>query len=291
MCARRVEAQMRWDWDLNPGLWSLVFATKTNHALSLAYTKSLKRLDYVPGDAEDLSIGECVKRIYHLLWHGEYWDAARQARMPMKGQVSKLLEIIGLSSKEKAVIRNSQFMSAKIAGTRQIRRCINHIVFSSRIVYGNHVFMTVTPSERHSGLVLRLSRHRRNDLALVGLPEQLLGGIGADMPYLYGAPEDDVEIDLPAYDHRRLLAARDPLASVNAFWTWIRKVFAPLYGLRVCPVCPNCCEEANPCADRFGSNATPLGGSAGRADAAVGVVEAQKAEGVLHIHMYIFYIV
>ena len=40
--------------------------------------------------------------------------------------------------------------------------------------------------------------------------------------------------------------------------------------------------------DIFGSNATPMGGSAGRADALIGAVEAQKAEGVLHLHMFIF---
>ena len=32
-----------------------------------------------------------------------------------------------------------------------------------------------------------------------------------------------------------------------------------------------------------------MGGSAGRADAAVGAIEAQIAEGVLHIHLYIFF--
>ena len=37
--------------------------------------------------------------------------------------------------------------------------------------------------------------------------------------------------------------------------------------------------------DIFGSNATPMGGSAGRGDALIGAVEAQKAEGVLHLHM------
>ena len=40
--------------------------------------------------------------------------------------------------------------------------------------------------------------------------------------------------------------------------------------------------------DRFGSNATPMGGSAGRVDAAIGAIEAQKAEGVLHLHAFIF---
>ena len=56
-------------------------------------------------------------------------------------------------------------MSGKIAGTRQIRRSIFHMVFSSRIVYGNPVFMTVTPSERHSGLAIRLYRGRSSDPA------------------------------------------------------------------------------------------------------------------------------
>ena len=40
--------------------------------------------------------------------------------------------------------------------------------------------------------------------------------------------------------------------------------------------------------DVFGSNATPMGGSAGRADAMIGAVEAQTAEGVLHLHLFLF---
>ena len=40
--------------------------------------------------------------------------------------------------------------------------------------------------------------------------------------------------------------------------------------------------------DRFGSCATATGGSLGRADALVGAVEAQKAEGVLHLHLFLF---
>ena len=40
--------------------------------------------------------------------------------------------------------------------------------------------------------------------------------------------------------------------------------------------------------DSFGSNATPMGGSAGRADALIGATEGQKAEGVLHLHFFIF---
>jgi hypothetical protein len=40
--------------------------------------------------------------------------------------------------------------------------------------------------------------------------------------------------------------------------------------------------------DIFGSNATPMGGDAGRCDAIIGAVEAQKAEGVLHLHLFMY---
>ena len=40
--------------------------------------------------------------------------------------------------------------------------------------------------------------------------------------------------------------------------------------------------------DSFGSNATPMGGSAGRCDAMVGAVESQKADGVLHVHLFLY---
>ena len=57
----------------------------------------------------------------------------------------------------------------------------------------------------------------------------------------------------------------------------------------MCPDCPHCAASENPCMDYFGSNATPMGGSAGRCDAMVGAIEAQKAEGVLHVHAFYFF--
>ena len=39
--------------------------------------------------------------------------------------------------------------------------------------------------------------------------------------------------------------------------------------------------------DIYGSNETCVGGSCGRADAAIGAVEAQKAEDVLHLHLHV----
>ena len=85
------------------------------------------------------------------------------------------------------------------------------------------------------------------------------------------------------------MAGRDPLSALHAFWVNIRVVLPALYGYRMCPDCPKCVESEKPCMDEFGSNATPMGGSGGRCDAAVGAVEAQKAEGVLHLHAFLFF--
>ena len=54
-------------------------------------------------------------------------------------------------------------MSSRLAGTRQVRNSIRHIIFSSRVFYGIPVFMTFTPSERHNGLMIRLYRGRVKD--------------------------------------------------------------------------------------------------------------------------------
>ena len=92
---------------------------------------------------------------------------------------------------------------------------------------------------------------------------------------------ETASIEIPDYDLRRLCANRDPLCAVYAFQVMVRVVFAGLYGLRMCPLCPHCDKSLCPCMDKFGSNATPLGGSAGRGDAMIGAVESQKVGGCI----------
>ena len=75
--------------------------------------------------------------------------------------------------------------------------------------------MTITLGERHSGLILRLSRYRREDPGVRdGYPE-FLPYAGHSMPSL--CPPDEIEaetmeVDLPEYDFRRIMTAKDPLA-------------------------------------------------------------------------------
>ena len=290
MIASNCLSQLRWDWDLVPGAWSLHFASEVNTGLSLSLKRAMKRggADHVT----DSDLHRHTTKIYQKLWDGEYVDNAGR-RVPVKGDVSKISRIIGLTKEEKALVSNFHFMSARLAGTRQMRRHIGHIVKSSLIIYGCPVFMTVTPSERHSGLCIRLMRIRRRDPAVTtGVGQQFRDWIGHDRPSLYpkghADAEEVVDIDMPEYDLRRAMTGRDPLSCVLAFGVFVKHVLPSLYGWRMCPNCPDCATGDNPCMNIYGSNATPMGGSLGRVDAAVGAFEAQKAEGVLHLHMFLF---
>lgn len=100
----------------------------------------------------------------------------------------------------------------------------------------------------------------------------------------------DISIDslidvLPPCDARRKIVARDPLACVYGFHILCRIALATLFGVRVCPNCPDCnmCKSGG-CLDEFGSVALSEGGVYGRADAYYGSKECQKC-GALHLHL------
>ena len=158
MMACRCEAQIRQDWDFSPGLRSLSFATKVNQGVSMSISRALRRGSGTSSSAQN--IGEAAARIYKLLWEGQYLDSNGR-RVQVKGDISKISQIIGLNVEEKALLQNYHFMSSRLSGTRQIRGSIRHMVFSSRVFYGILVFLSFTPSERHSGLALHLHRGRR----------------------------------------------------------------------------------------------------------------------------------
>ena len=228
-----------------------------------------------------------------MLWEGQYLDSNDRC-IEVNDDILQFVSIIGLSAEERALLQNYHFMSSRLAGTRQIRSTIRHMVFSSRICYGIPVFLSFTPSERHSGLALRLYRGRRADPAYASFTSTERQCLDYRFPSLRPHDMNDsmgenVVIDLPDYDSRRTITARDPLCCVYAFQVMTRFVLPSLYGFRMCPNCPHCATAETPCMDFFGSNATPMGGAAGRADAMLAAVEAQKAEGVLHIHLFIWF--
>ena len=56
-----------------------------------------------------------------------------------------------------------RFRIRLIAGTEEIRTTIGQLCFWTSVVYGNGIFMTITPGERHNYLAIRLSRYRGRD--------------------------------------------------------------------------------------------------------------------------------
>ena len=146
----RVESQIAWDFELLPGVWSLRFASQVNLGTSLAIKRALQKGQHDNSAQED--IGKAAARIYELLAKGKYKQPGSDKLLPINGDLSKLSCAVDITQTQQALLRNYMFMSGKLAGTRQIRREINHLTFSAQVVYGLPVFLTFTPSERHSGL-------------------------------------------------------------------------------------------------------------------------------------------
>lgn len=93
--------------------------------------------------------------------------------------------------------------------------------------------------------------------------------------------------ELPEYEQRRALLARDPLACAYGFQVLVGLALRHVFGLRFCPRCPDCACSDQPCTDAFGSNATARGGVFGRIDAVYASLECQKC-GAFHLHGQFF---
>ena len=145
------------------------------------------------------------------------------------------------------MLADFRFRCKAVPGTSEIRVKIGHVGFWAGVVYGNGIFMTISPSERHNYLAIRLSRYRKDDPFVAKSTKW----IGSDEPSLEPSPDDEYEVNIPGYDLRRILMAEDPLAAANAFFVQIRTILATVLGIRMCPHCPHCSESAYPCQDGF----------------------------------------
>ena len=205
----------------------------------------------------------------------------------INNDASKLLFACGLGTLQRRLLADFRFRCSAIPGTQEVRAKIEHLGFWAGINYGNAIFCTLSPGERHNYLALRLSRYRQND-PFVSYDSSRQQWARKDSPSLEPSADDVFEVDIPGYETRRLYLAEDPLAAANAFFIQIRTVLATMLGVRMCPRCPHCSHSSSPCQDALGSNAEAMGGIAGRVDALFGAVEAQKTTGGLHFHFFMF---
>ena len=280
---QRIEGQFRQHWGLTPALWNLYFREQINLGISLSVNR--QRDIQAPDGSVDEDAAMAAAALLEKLEKGYYLTNGK--RRKINGDFSKLIFAERLSPLQRKVLTDFRFRCNSLPGTQEIRVKIGHLGFWASVAYGNGIFITVSPGERHNYLAIRVSRYRGLDPCLLFRDD---GGKWAakDKPSLEPNEEDEFYVEIPGYDLRRLLQAEDPLAAANAFVVQIRVILATVLGIRMCPHCPHCSNTEYPCQDAMGSNAELMGGLAGRADALFGAVECQKSNGSLHFHFFAY---
>ena len=281
---RRAEAQFRRDWTFGFTVWNYLFRTMINlqgnafmHTVPDEETGGRRALTN-----EEIHKGVC--EIQRLMCTGKYRDVSGELKA-VKGDLSKVRYVHGLSNAAKRVLDNCEARTRNVPGTHEVRKTMRHQTHANRVCYGTALFLTFSPSERDTCLMLRLARVRQSDPALAhddSKPFQTRDKPDLETEYLRLSPEA-LAATLPPYDERRAMLARDPLACAEGFKTLVQLTMRHLFGVRCCPHCPSCGSSDTPCTDAFGSNATAFGGVLGRVDAVYGSIECQKA-GTLHVH-------
>ena len=203
--------------------------------------------------------------------------------MPIAGDTTKLPFADGLTQLEQRMAWNMHFLCRNQPGSQQLRLQMGHAQFGARVVYGDCLFYTLSQNPQHSAWVLKFSRYRDNDPYVTEEDATLRQCAQRTFPPL--TPSEDAELTIPPYKIRRIVAARDPMAVMDAFGVHIRLRLPRLFGMRSCPDCPRCNDRGNPfpCQNRFGSNMRATGGFVGGCVANGSAVEHQ-GEGTPHIH-------
>ena len=299
--ARRAEGQMVRDWQLGFVSWNCRFKTAVNLSRTLWSYETVKQ------DGKDVKVTaqqlETAAIAIVKGLRGTYVNPSDGKKMPVNGDLTKLKFLPGMSPVAKRILSNAEATTRKMSGTQETRRQMRFDTNALRVKYGVPIFVTFSPDEKHSLLMIRLSRTRRKDPVLLQDAAAALFGdlrtpkLGQpsysvhdnDDVFLALSPEE-LLAQVPGYETRRALIAKDPLASVEGFHVMVLMAYQHLFGMRVCPNCPHCNHDAGsqPCQDYFGSNAKPEGGIFGRLDAGYTSFEAQKSTGSLHAHSQLF---
>ena len=280
---RLAQAQCRSDWSALPIIRNVAFRWKAEHTMSQVTSILGQR-----GKATDTEVSDLVsaaRSLYEKLHSGFVGSGVH--RIPVAGDTTKLPYAAGLSPLEKRLAWAQHFLAKQLAGTQQLRQLMGHSQFGARVVYGDCLFVTISPNEQHSALVLRISRYRQKDPYIKhGKPERIKMA-RRDYPSLEQPTQpgdDSVQIDLPEYDLRRALTAQDPLAVIEAYKIEILLRLGTLLGIRICPNCPRCNDGPYGCQDKFGSNMRLGGGVLGGIPALGGGAEHQ-GYGTPHLHV------
>ena len=160
MHARRVEANLKNDWTLIPSQRNITLkwdALCGDHVACKHPVDSDK-----PGVAHAAELNKGAEGLYAKLKKG-FWTDSNGKKRNVNMDFTKLPYAEGLSTTEKKLIDDINFLGKLFAGTQQVRLLMGHHLFGSAISYGTPLFWTISPNATQSGLTVRLSRYLEDD--------------------------------------------------------------------------------------------------------------------------------
>ena len=272
--ARRVESSIRNSGDLVPGVRRITMKWHSvwNAKLWRTWRNKKEQVAEIPAS----TWVRAAERLYERLRKGKYCTG-KQLK-PIDYDTRKLWYAEGLTKPEREILIAVRNRQQTMPGTVEVRKQIGRYLFGARVELGEPLFVTVSPTTRHNGLCMRFSRYRARDPAA----QEMRGPwFARDKPPLWNKDEL-ADIDLPDYEVRRALTARDPWATVLAFQRMIRFVFGELLGIRLCPDCPHCA-----CNDQWGQGFHVGGGVLGLVKGICGAIEYQS-NSAPHFHGHVY---
>ena len=161
---RRVESQFRRDWTFGFLLWNYLFRTMVNLQPN-AYVYAVPDDDPTRGSRRTLTneeIAEGAKEVMGTLHCGKYRDITGELKA-IQGDFTKVRHAPTLSPAARKLLGNVEARARNIPGTHEVRKTMRHQTHANRICYGTAVFVTMSPSERDTTLMVRLARARQSD--------------------------------------------------------------------------------------------------------------------------------
>ena len=197
---RQAASQFRRDWNFGPVLWNYLFRTWVNQQPN-ASRFVMKEEGSKPRYLSNKEIQEGINEIYHKLEKGTYRDVNGDDKA-IKGDLMKLRYVPNLSQAARAVLKNAEARASKIPGTHEVRSTMRHQTHAYRVCHGVAIFLTFSPSERDTAIMLRMVRGRMGDPAIARDP----------CKRYYGRDKPDLEIDYMRLSPERLAEAQRSLS-------------------------------------------------------------------------------
>ena len=158
--ARRCEAQCRQAWDALPIMRSVIW----KYVVETGGTKCAVPFKGAAGEVTEFKAKDWIRMAQKLcdtLWKGHVRYG--NVKVPLNGDTTRLSQAEGLTKREKAMARQIAYKAQHMPGTQALRQVMGHDHWGARVTYGDCLFFTISPNEKQSAWVLKLSRYRKND--------------------------------------------------------------------------------------------------------------------------------